>query len=77
MCNPPESNQLGLNRLIVPAPVGYVGTGTSTGEDEALAALKPGTVMMMGDNPALPKMPAAPTLVDFFTHRLTGITGCI
>jgi hypothetical protein len=74
MCNPPESNQPGRERLIVPAPIGYVGTGNSTGENEALAALKPGTVMMMGDNPALPKMPAAPMLVDFFTHRFGGIT---
>ena len=75
MCNPPESNQHGHERLIVPASVGYVGTGKSTGEGEALAALKPGTVMMMGDNPALSKMPAAPTLIDFFTHRIDGITG--
>jgi hypothetical protein len=74
MCNPPESNQPGHQRLIVPAPVGYVGTGKSTGEAEAMARLKPGTVMMMGDNSALPKMPAAPTLLDFFTHRITGIT---
>ncbi len=75
MANPPESNQPGQERLIVPAPVGTVGTGRSSGENEALAALQPGTVMMMGDNPALPKMPAAPTLIDFFTHRIGGITG--
>ena len=75
MCNPPESNQPGLERLIVPAPVGTVGTEHSTGENEALAALKPGAVMMMGDNPALPKMPPAPTLLDFFAHRIGGITG--
>jgi hypothetical protein len=74
MCNSPESSQLGHERLIVPAPVGYVGTGTSTGESEAMSRLQPGTVMMMGDNPALPKMPPAPTLLDFFTHRITGIT---
>ena len=75
MCNPSESNQPGLERLIVPAPVGHIGTDKSGAEQQTTAALKPGTVMMMGDNPALPKMPAAPTLVDFFTHRLTGITG--
>jgi hypothetical protein len=74
MCNPPESNQPGHERLIVPAPVGIIGTGRSSGEPQALAALKPGTVMMMGDNPALPKMPAAPTLADFFEHRIDGIT---
>ncbi len=74
MCNPPESNQPSHERLIVPAPVGITGTGNSSGEDAALAALKPGTVMMMGDNPALPKMPSAPTLADFFEHRIDGIT---
>jgi len=31
-------------------------------------------VFMMGDNPALPKMPARPTLLDFFRLRLTDIT---
>jgi len=74
MCNPPQSNQPGLERLIVPSAVGVIGTGRTSGEDEALAALKPGTVMMMGDNPALPKMPAAPTLADFFEYRIDGIT---
>jgi hypothetical protein len=75
---PPDDRpwpQAGRERLIVPAPVGIVGTGQSTGEHEALARLGPGTVMMMGDNPALPRMPEAPTLLDFFRDRLTGITG--
>jgi hypothetical protein len=66
--------QEGRERLIVPAPVGKVGTGESTGEHEALARLSPDVVMMMGDNPALPRMPEAPTLLDFFRHRVTGIT---
>ncbi|MEO9130997.1 MAG: HD domain-containing protein [Sphingomonas sp.] len=61
-------------RIIVPAPVAIVGTGQSTGEHEALARLGPDTVMMMGDNPALPRMPDAPTLMDFFRLRITGIT---
>jgi hypothetical protein len=67
--------QEGRERLIIPAPVAIVGTGNSTGEHEALARLSPDTVMMMGDNPALPRMPEAPTLLDFFRHRITGITG--
>lgn len=66
--------QAGRERLIVPAPVAIVGTGQSTGEHEALAKLDANTVMMMGDNPALPRMPEAPTLIDFFRHRVTGIT---
>ena len=67
--------QAGRERLIVPAPVAIVGTGQSTGEHEALARLDVDTVMMMGDNPALPRMPAAPTLLDFFRLRVGGITG--
>jgi hypothetical protein len=74
MANPPESNQPGLERLVLPAPVGIIGTGVPNPEPAMLAALKPGTVMMMGDNPALSTMPAAPTLADFFAHRLEGIT---
>jgi len=70
-----EWPQQGRERMIVPAPVAIVGTGQSTGEHEALARLGPDTVMMMGDNPALPRMPDAPTLLDFFRLRITGITG--
>jgi len=71
----PPWPQEGRERLIVPAPAGTVGTGQSTGEHEALARLGPDVVMMMGDNPALPRMPEAPTLLDFFRHRIGGITG--
>ncbi len=67
--------QQGRERLIVPAPVAIVGTGQSTGEHEALARLDADTVMMMGDNPALPRLPSAPTLLDFFRCRVGGITG--
>lgn len=34
-----------------------------------LQAEKPGAKMLMGDDPRLPKMPAKPTLVDFFKYR--------
>lgn len=34
-----------------------------------LQAEKPGARMLMGDDPRLPKMPAKPTLVDFFKYR--------
>ena len=61
-------------RLIVPAPVGRIGTGIRDDELEKLAALGPGTVMMMGDNPALPAMPARPALMDFFHLRFGDIT---
>jgi hypothetical protein len=67
--NDAASNQPGQERLILTAPVGRVGTGTPNPEKDLFARLAPGTVMMMGDNPALPTMPEAPTLLDFFTHR--------
>ena len=35
----------------------------------ALRTQYPGRHMLMGDDPRLPKMPASPTLVDFFTYR--------
>ena len=59
----------------MPPPVALVG-GTAIGDPEAaiLGRLKPGTVLMMGDNPALPKMPARPRLLDFFKYRFTDIT---
>ena len=35
----------------------------------ALMAQRPGSHMLMGDDPRLPKMPPQPTLVDFFKYR--------
>ena len=61
-------------RQILPAPLAFAGTGVASPEPAMLAALEPGTVMMMGDNPALPAMPPAPTLADFFERRIDGIT---
>lgn len=69
MCNPPESNQLGYRRLIMSPAVARAGTGQPNPEREMLAQLAPDTVFMMGDNPALPKMPERPTLLDFFHFR--------
>jgi hypothetical protein len=62
--------QEGRTRLILPAPVGRLGTGTPNPEPELLARLSSDTVMMMGDNPALPRMPKKPRLLDFFRLRL-------
>ena len=66
--------QGGRERLIVPAPVGRIGTPDRVDEMALLKRLGPDTVMMMGDNPALPKMPDRPGLLDFFTHRFGDIT---
>ena len=61
-------------RLILPAPVGRIGTGAPDPEPAMLRRLAPGRVMMMGDNPALPAMPERPRLMDFFTHRFGDLT---
>jgi hypothetical protein len=66
--------QAGLERVIIPSPVTWVGTGQADPEAAVMAKLRPGTVFMMGDNPALPRMPARPRLLDFFKYRFTDIT---
>ena len=76
MCTPDSEDwpQSGRSRLIVPAPVGLIGTDHDIDELALLRALGPDTVMMMGDNPVLPRMPERPKLLDFFKHRFTDIT---
>ncbi len=64
--------QAGRERQICPSPVAWRGREADT-EREQLARLGPDVVMMMGDNPALPRMPQRPRLVDFFKHRLHDI----
>jgi HD domain len=66
--------QSGYQRLILPPPVGTSGTAAADIESELFAQLKPGTVFMMGDNPALARMPPRPRLLDFFKCRITDIT---
>jgi hypothetical protein len=66
--------QAGRDRLIYPSPVGWRGTDFEDNEAELLARLNPQTVLMMGDNPALPRMPDAPRLADFFALRFGGLT---
>ena len=68
---PPQG---GRRRLVLPAPVGRVGTDMPNPEAALFAQLNADTVMMMGDNPALPTMPKAPQLLDFFRLRFEDIT---
>jgi hypothetical protein len=63
-----------VERLIMPQPIATTGTGVPNQEAALLARLKPGTVFMMGDNPALAPMPEAPTLIDFIERRGSDIT---
>ncbi|MEI9850973.1 MAG: HD domain-containing protein [Sphingomonas sp.] len=76
MCMPDEDErpwpQAGRERIALTAPVGRV--GDEAVEHEVLRRLGPGTVAMMGDDPALPRMPERPKLLDFFTLRFGDIT---
>ena len=66
--------QAGLERLIVPSPIGWIGTGNPDPEQAQMARMSSTAVMMMGDNPALPRMPERPTLMDFFKLRFGDFT---
>ncbi|MGD9810023.1 MAG: hypothetical protein AB7U35_01645 [Sphingobium sp.] len=66
--------QSGMRRVIVPPPHAMAGTGLANAQTLGRDELDERTVYMMGDNPALPRMPAAPTLLDFFRLRFTGIS---
>jgi hypothetical protein len=63
-----------LQRLILPQPISIPEDVECSRERAVIAALRPGTVMMAGDNPVLPKMPEKPKLLDFFRLRFGKIT---
>lgn len=65
--------QAGRTRMIARSPVGFIGTGIDGDEHHLLAQLDANHVFMMGDNPALPRMPEKPTLIDFFKCRFNEI----
>lgn len=56
-------------RLSVPQPIALIDDPDNTIEREVLSALGPETLMMVGDNQALAKMPEKPTLLDFYRLR--------
>jgi hypothetical protein len=66
--------QPGRKRLILPSAIGTLGTGAPDIEPELFEAMQHGAVFMMGDNPALPRMPEKPTLLDFFRLRFGAIS---
>jgi hypothetical protein len=65
--------QQGRERMILPQPIATLGTDAPNPEKAMLAKLAPQRVFMMGDNPALERMPAAPKLLDFFRLRFCEI----
>lgn len=68
--------QEGRERMILSAPVARMGLGVDETEieHEFIAKMDDKHVMMMGDNPALPRMPKKPKLLDFFKCRFGDIT---
>jgi hypothetical protein len=61
-------------RIIMPPAAAVMGTPASAFKGALLAEAKnPDTIFMMGDNPALPKMPERPALKDFFQLRFSKI----
>lgn len=71
----PDHTQFGCERLVLSPPrPGRRAASYSGTEAEILPLLKPGTVLMMGDNPELPPMPARPALLDFMKYRMTDAT---
>jgi len=70
----PQSSEGGYRRMILPHPVSLLGTGQPDVETELMGRLGPGTIFMMGDNPALSKMPEKPKLLDFFRQRFSPFT---
>jgi hypothetical protein len=66
--------QAGRERMIYPSPVGWKGSDYVDEEMELIRRLNPKTVFMMGDNPALPRMPERPRLLDFFRDRFGDLT---
>ena len=73
MCDDHAWPQAGRERMIMPSPIAWVGTGEPNPEDEYLARMDENHVFMMGDNPALPRMPDRPVLMDFFRLRFNDI----
>lgn len=65
--------QAGRTRMILPQPIALVGTGRQSPEKALLRQLDAEHVLMMGDNPRLPRMPKAPALLDFFRLRFSDI----
>lgn len=60
--------------MILIPPVAKLGTGLPDTEKAMMGNMSAERVFMMGDNPALPRMPKAPQLLDFFRLRLSQIT---
>ena len=64
-----DKPQRGRKRLILPQPIARIGTDLPDVEAQLFEENQRGAVFMMGDNPALPRMPDKPSLLDFYLLR--------
>jgi HD domain len=64
-----ELERIVTKSLLFNLAAGKVGMDSSA----ALNAKYPGKYMLMGDDPRLPKMPAKPTLLDYFHYRFASM----
>lgn len=71
----PQCPQSGRERAILPQPISLLARSSDVPEAELLKDMKTRgpAVLMMGQNPELPVMPANPALLDFFHFRLRDI----
>lgn len=60
---------LSVSRVILTPLICTMGENAHLTKYDVLSTLGHGRHLMMGDDPRLPKMPAQPTLADFFRHR--------
>jgi hypothetical protein len=66
----PLDDAVSTQRQLITLPAtATIGTPAHGAKSALVRELDENTVLMMGDNPELPKMPAQPTLRDFFTLR--------
>jgi hypothetical protein len=63
------SEDFNATRIVLAPPIYTMGEDAHITQWEVFATLGNHRHLMMGDDPRLPKMPAAPTLADFFRHR--------
>jgi hypothetical protein len=64
---PPEAKA--ARRIIYPPAIGTLGTPGHEARAKLFQELGPDSIFMMGDNPALPKLPEKPSLRDFYLNR--------
>jgi len=64
-----EHMTLELERIVIKSALFNLADGQTTDESGEVLARNPGKYLIMKEDPRLPKMPAKPTLIDYFRCR--------